>query len=193
MNTIKNIIRRPWITLVFTGIIGAAFGFAVGWRFHGSHSGATIAKIHQQSAEDVARTLIQARFTEQKLQSEADTLTETAEQAPPPDLNDMLTRTAQIQSAINGRTPYTKGQYGTILNAITGVLQTADPEARQAQLAKDRTAATRNQAQAEKARRAPLAEKEDQVPEPHVTPETTAHTTPAQSHSEVTPPSGQKP
>lgn len=127
------------------------------------------------------------------IQPEAIALTETAEQAPPPDLNDMLTRTAQIQSAINGRTPYTKGQYGTILNAITGVLQTADPEAKQAQLAKDRTAATRNQAQAEKARRAPLAEKEDQVPEPHVTPETTAHTTPAQSHSEVTPPSGQKP
>ena len=77
MDTIKNIIRRPWITLVFTGIIGAAFGFAVGWRLHGSHSEATIAKIHQQSAEDVARALAQARSTEQKLQSEADTLIET--------------------------------------------------------------------------------------------------------------------
>lgn len=86
-------------------------------------------------------------------QPDATSLGGTAEQPPPPDLNEMLTRTAQIQTAIKGKAPYTKGQYGTILNAITGVLHTADPEARQAQLAKDRTAATRNQAQAEKARK----------------------------------------
>lgn len=84
---------------------------------------------------------------------------QTAQDAPPPDFGEMLTRTAQIQASMNGRTPYTKGQYGTILNAITGVLSTADPEARHAQLAKDRTAVARNQAQAEKARRAPVSKR----------------------------------
>lgn len=67
---------RKWLTATAL-ITSTAIGFVIGWRTNAHQTEATIAKLHQQNAETVARALAQARTNEQKLQAEAEALTTT--------------------------------------------------------------------------------------------------------------------
>lgn len=77
MNLIKSLFRNPWCTAITIGITSAAIGFALGWCTQADRSNATIAKLQLQNAETAARALAQARTNEQKLQAEAEALSET--------------------------------------------------------------------------------------------------------------------